>query len=223
MSTPWAGLTRRDRDQSSRRFTETPHWIRAATLLVRGGLPMLVPLLGFPDRYRAVLDAWVGLFGHEFAVNWLFTAETRLVLSLAFLAIALVTLAAGYRATGPTRGWRIDATETVLLGLFFLTVPPLIAVGVYFCLWHSLRHILRVASLGDQTSSRHLLTSFARDAAPLTVLALILLIGFGYLVPVSPTEPAEIGALYLVFIAVVTLPHVVIVSWMDHREGVWIR
>ena len=32
---------------------------QALTTVVRGGLPMAVPLVGFPDRYRAVLETFV--------------------------------------------------------------------------------------------------------------------------------------------------------------------
>jgi hypothetical protein len=32
---------------------------------------------------------------------------------------------------------------------------------------------------------------------------------------------ASLAAAYLVFIAVLTLPHVAVVTWMDRREGVW--
>lgn len=195
--------------------------IRAATLIVRGGLPMLVPLFAFPDRYRAVVDSWVGLFGRDLRVAWLFAIDTRLILGALFLGTTMITLTAGYRVAGPSREWRIDAVETTLLWIFFLSVPPLIAVGVYFCLWHSLRHVLRLATLDDQTTSRGHLRSFARDAAPLTALALVLLVGFAFIVPVTPSNSSGLVALYLVFIAVVTLPHVLLVSWMDHREGVW--
>ncbi|MFB6361271.1 MAG: Brp/Blh family beta-carotene 15,15'-dioxygenase [Halobacteriales archaeon] len=196
--------------------------LRSATLVTRGGIPMLLPLLAFPERYRAVVDAWVGLFGAELATGWLFAVDTRLLLGGGFLAITLLTLNAGYRAAGAAHGWRVDAVETALLWAFFLTVPPLIAVGVYFCLLHSLRHVLRLSGINDPpTSSRTLFTSFARDAAPLTAVSIVLLAGFGILVPATPTTLPGIVALYLVFVAVVTLPHVVVVSWMDHREGVW--
>lgn len=197
--------------------------MRGATLTVRGGLPMLVPLLAFPDRYRAVIDAWVGLFGRDLRFNWLFVVETRLILGVAFVAVTLFTLAAGYRMAGDTRGWRIDTVETALLWVYFLTVPPLVAIGVYFCLWHSLRHIVRLASLTEEAEAPvTLLAKFARDAAPLTAVSLVLLAGFGFVVPLTPSDLSGFVALYLVLIAVVTLPHVVVVSWMDHRDGIWL-
>ena len=100
-------------------------------------------------------------------------------------------------------------------------MPPLAAVGVYFCVWHSLRHVLRVIAADGTATVRAGLGRFAREAAPLTVLALVFLVGFGAVVPASPSTPAELSGLYLVFIAVLTLPHVAVVTWMDRREGVW--
>jgi Brp/Blh family beta-carotene 15,15'-monooxygenase len=198
--------------------------LRAATLVVRGGLPMLVPLLWFPDRYRAVVDAWVGLFGGGLSATPLFAVETRLVAGAAFLALTVGTLAAGYRHAGANRGWRIDLGETALLWVLFSTVPPLVAIGVYFCGWHALRHVLRYTAIGGRTPTRRAFASFGREAAPLTAAALALLVGFAAVLPAVsalPSSPGEFVALYLVFIAVLTLPHVGIVTWMDRREGIW--
>ena len=196
--------------------------LRAATLFVRGGLPMFVPLLAFPDRYRGVVGTWVGLFGGDLSVAWLFAPTTRLAGGVAFLAVTLATLAAGYRRGGATEGWRVDAGETALLWVLFLSVPPLVAIGVYFPVWHSLRHVLRVAAVdGGAATVGAELWAFAREAAPLSALALVFFVGFGLLVPASPSSPGEFAGLYLVFIAVLTLPHVVVVTWMDRREGVW--
>lgn len=196
--------------------------LRAATAFVRGGLPMFVPLVAFPERYRAVVDAWVGLFGSDLSTAWLFAETTRLVGGSVFLAVTVGVLLVGYRR-GSGRSWRVDAGETALLWLFFLSVPPLVAIGVYFCVWHALRHVLRVVAIdGNGTdTARRAVAKFAREAAPLTGLALVFLVAFGLLVPVPPTSVASLAAAYLVFIAVLTLPHVAVVTWMDRREGVW--
>ena len=195
---------------------------RIGTLVVRGGLPMLVPLVAFPERYRAVIEAWLALFVGEANLAWALTEELRAMLGGGLLLITVATLASGYHATGPTRGWRVDAGETVLLWAYFLVVPPLVAIGVYFTVWHSLRHIFRLAALdepGASTGTRF--KRFAADATPLTLLAIAVLAGFWVVVPITPTSVPGLVALYLVFIAVLTLPHVAVVSWMDARGGLW--
>jgi len=96
------------------------------------------------------------------------------------------------------------------------------AVGAYFFAWHSVRHVARLVALDDATATPATgLSRFARQAAPPTVAALLLLVAFGRLVPTAPSTVAEAAGLYLVFVAVLTVPHVVVVAWMDRREGVW--
>jgi Brp/Blh family beta-carotene 15,15'-monooxygenase len=197
--------------------------VRAGTVLVRGGLPMLVPVLRYPERYRAVVEAWVALFGRELYAAWLFAPDVRLAGGLAFAALTVGTLAAGYRADD--RGWRRDAAETGLLWAYFLVVPPLVAIGVYFCVWHSLRHVGRLIGVDDGArtafETRGALAALyrtGRDAAPLTAVSIVLLAGVGVVAGVD-TEPTVLAALYLVFIAVLTLPHVAVVTWMDRVEG----
>ncbi|PSQ29432.1 beta-carotene 15,15'-dioxygenase [Halobacteriales archaeon SW_10_68_16] len=215
------------------------------TVLVRGGLPMLVSLLGFPERYRAVVESFVGPFGANVQGLALFDAGPRVVLGVGFALVTLLMLARGYRrarrhdaaatdSTGapgsdsPIRGWGTDAAETVLLWMYFLVVPPVLAVGVYFCLWHSLRHIARVVLL-DPASVEALSRDrwarptgkFALEAAVPTVLALGLVGLLWVAVPGSVDTLAGATGLYLVGIAVLTLPHTAVVLWLDREQRVW--
>ena len=197
---------------------------RVATVLVRGGLPMLVPLLRFPEQYRAVIDAWVALFGGSVDAVWATAPETRLALGVGFAALTVGTLLVGWRHGGG-RAWQRDAAETGLLWAFFLLVPPLFAIGVYFCVWHSLRHIARLAGVDpaaraafEEGGTLGALLRTGRDAAPLTAVSIAMIGGFALVVGVD-TDPRTLTALYLVFIAVLTLPHVAIVTWMDGAEG----
>ncbi|MFW6384118.1 MAG: Brp/Blh family beta-carotene 15,15'-dioxygenase [Halodesulfurarchaeum sp.] len=209
-------------------FVETPHLAsrgrRIGTLVVRGGLPMLVPLIGFPGRYQAVLGDWLALFSMDAGLAWAQAPTVRTILGAGFLLVTFGILSSGYRSTGNTRAWRIDAGETALLWTFFLVVPPLVAIGVYFSIWHALRHVFRLVAATDSVESPGPgFGQFAREAAPLTALAVLLLVGFWFVVPASPTSVSGLVALYLVFIAVLTVPHVAVVAWMDHREGIWVK
>jgi len=202
---------------------------RVLTAAVRGGLPMLVPLLAFPDVYRRVLGWFVAPFGGSTAaLAGLFAPGTRLALGAGFGALTIAALARGYARTGPATAWRVDAAETLLLWLFFLVVPPLLSVGVYFCLWHALRHVVRLLAVDaparDALAGGRPLAAlgrFARDAAPLTAASLVLLAGLWAAVPVRPSAPGEAVGLYLAFVATLTLPHVVVVSLLDRQQGVW--
>ena len=189
---------------------------------MRGGLPMAVPLLAFPERYLTVVEAWVDPFGGGVTAEWLYAPGPRLVGGVAFGGLAVAVLVAGYRRAGATRAWRVDAAETAVLAVVFATVRPVVAVGAYFAVWHSLRHVGRVVALdGGATTTTGGLARFARQAAPPTALAVLLFVAFGRLIPAGTS--AAVAGLALVFVAILTLPHVAVVTWMDHRAGVWAR
>jgi len=202
-----------------------PH--RVATALLRGAMPMAVPLLAFPEVYRRIVGAWVGLFGGSTApIAPLFGTDARLALGVALAAVTLGVLARG--AVAGVDEWRRDAGELALLWTVFSTVPPLLAIGLYFSLWHATRHVARLALIDDPARAalargdlRTTLARFARDAAPLTAVALAGVGGLALLVPRTPTGLGDAVAVYLVAIAVLTLPHVAVVTWMDLRQGVW--
>lgn len=204
--------------------------VRALTVVVRGGLPMLVPLLFFPDRYGSVARTVVGLFDSG-ATEWftpLFSTDVRLGLGIAFGAVTVLTLVLCLRGAASRRTWFVDAGEMLGLWVFFAVVPPVLAIGVYFAVWHSLRHVSRLIELDaaalaavDRGAVFQAVGRFGRDALPGTVGALALFGGLALAVPATPATVADIGGVYLVLLAVLTLPHVVVVSWLDLKQGIW--
>jgi Brp/Blh family beta-carotene 15,15'-monooxygenase len=202
---------------------------RALTATVRGALPMAVPLVAFPGQYERVLGWFVAPFGASTdAVAWLFTADARLAVAGGVAVVTALALANGYRAGGTSTAWLVDVAETVGLWTFFLLVPPILAVGAYFSAWHALRHVARLLAVDDDAvaaldrgSVVDALGAFARDAAPLTAVSLVGVAGLAALVPATPTSLSGLVGLYLVAIAVLTLPHFAIVTGMDREQGVW--
>ena len=207
---------------------------QALTTVVRGGLPMAVPLVGFPDRYLAVLETFVEPFGGSIGSAWLFEPSGQAIVAVGFGLVTVVTLWRGWRlakADGRRQsdngGWRLDAAETALLWVFFLLVEPVLAIGAYFCLWHSLRHIVRVGLLDQRTVSALSAGEWLKPAGRLAVEGLPTTLAAGgflwalyVLTPASEGVASAIGV-YLVGIAVLTLPHVVIVTWIDREQGFW--
>ena len=189
---------------------------------VRGALPMLVPLAAQPEAYAAVLGDLVVLFDPRGAEE----LAARVVSSAGVSRAVLAALLGGYVLWGvgsaARRGaWRsltLDLGEVTGLALFFAVLPPLWSVGVYFCAWHALRHLARLEPL----VAPHRPGRLARLAAPATLGALALFAGLGWLVVERPGADAAL-AVYLVGIAAVTVPHVLVVAWMDARQGVWRR
>ncbi|GAA0543511.1 Brp/Blh family beta-carotene 15,15'-dioxygenase [Halorubrum ejinorense] len=214
--------------------TSAERWL---ALVVRGGLPMGVPLLAHPEEYRLVAEWIVGLFvvdatAAAAAVDPLFTPEIRAAVGVGMAAATLGSVGLGYRRVraGEERrgGWRRDVGELAVLWAWFLLAAPVFAIGVYFALWHALRHVGRLvlvdpraasaASAGDAVGA---LARFGRDAAPLTLGGFLVVGAVGATVPAGVAAPGDLLAVSLVAIAAMTLPHVVVVAWLDRREGVW--
>ena len=205
---------------------------RMLVLLSRGGIPMVVPLLAFPGVYRAVAENTAGLFGAGAdGLSLVFSPAFRATAGVALAGVVVLSvLCAARELPGHRRFLLPYVGETLLLTLYFALVPPVLAVGLYFCLWHATRHIARLAPL-DEDSAAALEAGrpvpaalrFARDAAPLTVAALLLLAGLSFGLPGSVEGPAALLALYLVLVSSLTLPHAAVVSYMDLRKGLWRR
>jgi Brp/Blh family beta-carotene 15,15'-monooxygenase len=196
---------------------------RALTLLLRGALPMFVPLVAFPAVYRRVAVETVGIVGATTMPAWVFTPAAGRWLAVTLAALTAGTLGAGAVGAlrggpGATKDWTLDAGETALLWVYFLAVPPILAVGTYFAAWHAVRHVGRLAALADSRPAAGV-TAFARDATPLTVVTLVALGALAAALRPA-TLPALLGV-YLLALAVLTLPHVAVVTWMDREQGLW--
>jgi Brp/Blh family beta-carotene 15,15'-monooxygenase len=213
--------------------TSAERWL---ALVVRGGLPMGVPLLAHPEEYRLVAEWTVGLFlvdagAAATAVDPLFAPAVRIGVGVGMAAATLAAVGLGYRRVKSGRdpgGWRRDVGELAVLWAWFLLAAPVFAVGVYFALWHALRHVGRLvlvdpeaasaASAGDAVGA---LARFGRDAAPLTLGGFLVVAAVGVSVPAGVAAPGDLLAVSLVAIAAMTLPHVAVVAWLDRRQGVW--
>lgn len=73
----------------------------------------------------------------------------------------------------------------------------------------------------DDGGVSHALRRFVRDAGPLTLAALGLLVGLYLYAPSGPGGASGLLAGYLVLISALTVPHVVLVTWMDLHQRVW--
>ncbi|MEM1055972.1 MAG: Brp/Blh family beta-carotene 15,15'-dioxygenase [Bacteroidota bacterium] len=187
---------------------------------VRGSLPMVVPLAAQPEGYAAVLGGLVRLFepaAEVGAVEAVVSASgaARVGLALLFGGYVLWSVVSAARR-GAWRSLAIDLGEVAGLALFFAVLPPLWSVGVYFCAWHALRHLARLEPVVAPRQPGR----FALLATPFTLGALVLFAGLGWLLTERP-EASDLLAVYLVGIASVTVPHVLVVAWMDARQGVW--
>jgi Brp/Blh family beta-carotene 15,15'-monooxygenase len=132
--------------------------------------------------------------------------------------LALVLPAAALLAGELVRRHLLEAAELAGLVVLVLVVPPLAAFGVYFGCWYSVRHVARVVAddpggAGDLAAGRlgRPLRRFAvraalPTAAVLVVLSLLWSAAGGWRAFVATDLP---------LLAALTLPHVLVVGWLD--------
>jgi Brp/Blh family beta-carotene 15,15'-monooxygenase len=124
---------------------------------------------------------------------------------------------------GASTGWLVlcgrtrDAGELVLLAAVFAVAPPLAAFGVYFGLWHAVRHTGRLLDLaraaGGETRWRPAVVRLARasalpSAAALAAVAALWLLG----------DTAGLQAQVSILLAL-TFPHAAVVWGLDRRRA----
>lgn len=172
-------------------------------IVVRGALPMVVPMVAFPGSYAAVAEQFIAAAGADVGALGPVLSSARWWV-LAFVAPWFLWLASRY-VRG--RRWR-RLGDVGFLALYFAVVPPLAAIALYFCFWHSGRHLVRLGWWTDRG-----VLGALRLAVPLTLVSLAMLAGLYLLLPTD-----DLFAVYLALIAALTVPHVVVVSAMDVRD-----
>ncbi|MGN9766050.1 Brp/Blh family beta-carotene 15,15'-dioxygenase [Micromonospora sp. SD12] len=182
---------------------------RVTAVLAYGGPPVVVPLALWRDQVDPVLAAVSP------RVPALIAVEVR-ALALATVLCAVVLTAIREVRAGRPR----DAVQPLLLVALFGTVPPALAIGAYFALWHSCRHVARLLrhdprNTADLAAGRvgRPLRRFARQAAAPTVLAVVALIAL----VTWPGHRADPLPATFAVLAALTLPHAVLVAWTDRR------
>ncbi len=189
------------------------------TVLVRGALPMLLPLISHPQDYVGVLRSTTGLIDPAAAgdLDALSSVPLR-----AACAVVIAALIAAHLIVRRLHGDRLRTTivEIAVLVVFFSAVPSVLAVGLYFTVWHAVRHIVRLELLEpdgraglERGDLLHPLLRFLRDGLPVTLCAIALLAALAVTL-----QDAGLGT-YLLLIAALTTPHTAVVAWMDRRRA----
>lgn len=143
------------------------------------------------------------------------------------VALVVVALTVAALANETVGGRYAAAAELALLGALFLTAPPLWAFGIYFGLWHALRHVARMvteespwADVLDGRGRGAALRRFAFDAALPTIGAVSA--GVALVVIGRDMTTVAVTALALQVTAAVTFPHAATVAFLD-RRGAQVR
>lgn len=203
---------------------------RALAAFVRGGTVMVVPMYFWPGDFAAFSTYMTDIFAAgSFAAVAPYFAPVRHSLAAVFAVAVVAHLGVGFHRRETLSTWAVDAGETLLLVAYFAVVPVVIAVGLYFPLWYSLRQSARIRANRQEFSPAGSTQSASRRAVG-AAFAVGALVTFGFaavLALLAPNPlagaPLTIGAVafFTVFISIVALPHVVVGSWLDTDRGIW--
>lgn len=138
---------------------------------------------------------------------------------------ALWVVAAAVAATSAFRARQTGVlVDLLLVGALGLLAPPLVAFAVWFGGWHALRHSARLLTVDQPAAGlvaagrpRAAVRALAR-AALWPSLAAVLVLVVLLVVTLSAADPlAAVGGTLLVLLAL-TVPHMVVVLWLDRRR-----
>ncbi|MGF1530304.1 MAG: Brp/Blh family beta-carotene 15,15'-dioxygenase [Puniceicoccaceae bacterium] len=189
----------------------------------RGSLPILLPVVFWPEVFSQVAGWAIAIFPGAWGASQdpIYQIPTTVRLISGFTVFSLLVLALGKnlqvlrRSPSDLQVCRfLPVAETVLLTLFFIFVHPLVAIGLYFPFWHGLRHLerLRYELATDELPLPW--RDIALAAIPLTGVSIAGMTALGMLFAATGSIPSLAG-LYLVVLAILTLPHALVVRAAD--------
>lgn len=200
--------------QADLAYWELPPVPARLVYLSRGLFLIGLPIAAFPSVVDPIFDAIAGVLVTE----WPFLSTDPTVVFAGLVGQHVLVLGAAALTAdvdGPDAG-REALNVTVLTGLFG-TVHPLVAFAVYFGLWHSLGHILELLRFFRREEvPPETLLAFYRKAALFTILPFVGLVGLYWATQAFGSTDQMIALLFII-IAVMTLPHMVIVERL-YRE-----
>ena len=203
-------------------------WSAPVAVLARGSLPIAVSLLAFPDWFTRLAQGAARAFSAPALAGELLSGPGAATLLTVVVAVLLLYVLDTWQAsprplTEPGR--LAELGEAALLLALFVTVPPPLALGLYFTLWHAWRHLGRLLALSEDSHSAtatarpRLSWRFVTALVPISLLALLMLAGLYLWAAPHVHDTETLVALYLALIAALTGPHALLVAAMDLKPG----
>ena len=190
----------------------------------RGLLVVFLSLAFRPAETWVVLEPFAMLGGNVgLALVGLLRAAPWLVWTAAVLQTFAIRLEARAHPGGTgRRSFTCNILETCLLLMLFRVVPPLLAFACYWVAFHAWRHVWRLESLVTPDDAGlpwwRCLLDFHRRTLPLTLAALLGLVLIFAAWP-KLAQGANPGAVaYLILLSILTVPHAVVIGWLDKRR-----
>jgi len=201
---------------------------RVLAALVRGGAVMILPLALWVGPYVSFSTIMLNVFDPGASLPGLAYLDPVRTGLLGLFGLAVVAhLGGGLVTGGMSQSWLLDAFETSLLVVFFTVVPVVVAIGLYFPLWYSLRQSARgiVVESEETADDEGLPIVMAWGVLIVGALMTALVMVAIWVIAPDPLGGASLlpglVAFYTLFICIVALPHVVVGEWLDFDRGIW--
>ena len=190
----------------------------------RGLLVICAPLAFRPAESAGLLEPFAALSG---APGQVVGGLLRVAPWLVWTGAALQTVGLRIEAHRQPLGKRdpgltANFLETAVLLALFRLAPPLLAFACYWVAFHAWRHVLRIERLlhpGLPMPLGRALGDFHRRTLPLTLPCLL---GLGLIFVVWPrlyTDASGWRTAYFVLLSALTVPHALVIGWLDVAEG----
>lgn len=192
-----------------------PTRLIAGAIAIAGCGALLLPLARSGAELTSVATAISPALAPVIAGRPLEMTLTVMWLSAALVAV-IASLWSGHLGV---------ALDIVLVGALGLFAPPLVAFAVWFGGWHAMRHCARMltvepdcAALMDSGQSRAAVLRLIRLAAWPSIAALTTVLVLGW-ITMTASDPAVVVAEILRLLLALTVPHMVVVWWLDRATG----
>lgn len=176
---------------------------RRAELVLRGMIPVLGPVAFHPAE-TALLFSWLLPDVNAVSVEGFLVAQAAWLRPALLLGWTFVVV--GHALVGGLRHVEtsLEITALVLLHAF---APPLVAFGIYFGLWHAVRHGLAQAAEIDRHDARVALRSFLKTAIPLTISTVAMAVAAYVLLRQQLAVDVALTRVVFIGLAALTVPH----------------
>ena len=137
--------------------------------------------------------------------------------SVAVSCLVIPRMLSPRRGPAETPG-RLDALEISVLALAAVTLPPLLAFALYFCLVHAVRHMVGIAADHRPVDARPAALLAAAIVVPsaLVCLAALALAWDGIAGSLGTTD---VLAWSVRLIAALTVPHMALEAWVARKQS----
>ncbi len=176
---------------------------RLVVVLTYGMLPVLLPVAFHAADAAPVLAAMAKM-----------PTDTLEPLLRATQWLVPVWLAAFIWVTRTRLREHRGVAERLTTAAGFLLLPPLLAFGLYFSIGHAMRHVLRLGAWHSPYSQATAFRWIGRVMVPACILCAF---GLAGLALVEANVITGLLAPAFRIIAALTLPHMIVTSWLDPR------